>query len=58
MALDDILLLAAWTILFVIMLATLPRLLPQRRLDRPKPLPLEYDDAFDVDGPVIDMEPA
>lgn len=59
MSMEDLAMLAAWAILFVVMVAVVPRFQASFRLARPEPQPLLLDPlGFDFDGPVIDLEPA
>ncbi|GJE61023.1 hypothetical protein MPOCJGCO_3144 [Methylobacterium trifolii] len=55
---DDALLLAAWAVLFVVLIAAAPRFLPPGRR-RPAEPALQREDAFyETGGPVIEMEAA
>lgn len=59
MSIEDFAMLAAWAILFVVMVAVVPRVRVSFRLARPEPQPLLLDPlGFDFDGPIIDLEPA
>ena len=57
MSIEDSAMLAAWAILFVVMVAVAPRFRGSFRLARPEPQPLLLDPpGFEFDGPVIDLE--
>ena len=57
MTVDEAVVLAAGTLLAVLLAASRPR--RGVRLDRPAPQPLVLDAlGFDSDGPVLDLEPA
>ncbi len=59
MSIEESAMLAAWVILFVVLVAVAPRFRGSFRLPRPEPQPLLLDPlGFDFDGPVIDLEPA
>ena len=59
MSIEDAALIAAWAILLIVLVAVAPRFGGAFRLHRPEPQPLRLDPlSFDLDGPVIDMEPA
>ena len=59
MSMDDAAIVAAWAILLLMIIAVAPRVRFALRLDRPVPQPLRLDPLdFDLDGPVIDLEPA
>ena len=59
MSIEDSAMLAAWAILFLVMVAVAPRFRGAFRLARPEPQPLLLDPlGLDFDGPVIDLEPA
>ena len=58
MSIEDFAMLGAWAILFVVMVAVVPRFQMSVRLARPEPQPLLLDPlGFDFDGPMIDLEP-
>jgi hypothetical protein len=59
MSIEEAALLAAWTILLVLCGALAPRFRRSEALERPEPQPLLFDPlCLDLDGPVIDLEPA
>lgn len=59
MSFEDAAVLAAFSVLFAVVIAMLPRSRRGELLERPQPQLLEFDPLIlDADGPVLDLEAA